>query len=155
MLEHGPLFAHPLAMNVIPHCGSFREAGYTSEELKLCHETRKILSLPEFPVTATCVRVPVVVGHGVAVHAQFSRPITAARARELLAKAPGIEVKDDPDAAEYPTPLDAAGKDPCYVGRIRQDLFDDAALELFCVADNLRKGAALNTVQIAELLATG
>ncbi len=154
VLEPGSVFAHPIAMNVIPQCGSFREAGYTSEELKLCHETRKILSLPELPVTATCVRVPVVTGHGVAVHAQFSNPITAQRARELLAKAPGIEVRDNPHASEYPTPLEAAGTDACYVGRIRQDLFDQGALEFFCAADNLRKGAALNTVQIAELLVT-
>ncbi len=152
VLEPGSIFAHPIAMNVIPQCGSAKEAGYTSEELKLCYETRKILSLPELPVTATCVRVPVVTGHGVAVHAQFSEPITAEQARDLLSGAEGIEIRDDLGAADFPTPLQAAGRDPCYVGRIRQDLFDDAALELFCVADNLRKGAALNTVQIAELL---
>jgi aspartate-semialdehyde dehydrogenase len=152
VLEPGETFAHPIAMNVIPQCGSVREEGYTSEELKLCHETRKIMALPDLPVSATCVRVPVVVGHGVAVHAEFDRPITPDEARGVLAEAPGVELVDDPDAGVYPTPLAAAGRDPCYVGRIRQDLFDPAALELFCVADNLRKGAALNTVQIAELL---
>ncbi len=152
VLERGETFAHPIAMNVIPQCGSVKHDGYTSEELKLCHETRKIMSLPELPVTATCVRVPVVVGHGVAVHAEFEREITPARARELLEAAPGVEVRDDPAAGVYPTPLEGAGQDPCYVGRIRQDLFDPRALEMFCVADNLRKGAALNTVQVAELL---
>ncbi|MDQ3951361.1 MAG: aspartate-semialdehyde dehydrogenase [Actinomycetota bacterium] len=153
VLERGETFTHPIAMNVIPQCGSLKTDGYTSEELKLCHETRKIMGLPELPVTATCVRVPVVVGHGVAVHAEFEGPITPERARALLEAAPGVEVRDDPANAVYPTPLEAAGNDPCYVGRIRQDLFDPRALELFCVADNLRKGAALNTVQVAELLA--
>lgn len=127
--------------------------GYTSEELKLCNETRKIMNLPDLRVTATCVRVPVMVGHGVAVHAEFSEPITPDRARSLLNKADGVEVQDDIDAGVYPTPLEAAGRNPCFVGRIRQDRFDDCALEMFCVADNLRKGAALNTVQIAELIA--
>lgn len=152
VLEGGTTFNHPLAMNVIPQCGSVRDAGYTSEELKLCHETRKILGLPELRVTATCVRVPVMVGHGVAAHIEFSRPITPERARDLLAAAEGVQLCDDASAGGYPTPLEAAGRDSCYVGRIRQDLFDDNALELFSVADNLRKGAALNTVQIAELL---
>jgi aspartate-semialdehyde dehydrogenase len=152
ILEAGEAFPHPLAMNVVPQCGSVKSDGYTSEELKLCHETRKILAIPDLPVTATCVRVPVVIGHSVAVHAEFARQITPEEARKLLERSPGVEVRDDPDRAVYPTPLDAAGRDPCYVGRIRQDLFDDHALELFCVADNLRKGAALNTVQIAELL---
>ncbi len=152
VLERGETFAHPIAMNVIPQCGSLKGGGYTSEELKLCHETRKIMGLPDLPVTATCVRVPVVVGHGVAVHAEFEDDITPERARALLEAAPGVELRDDPANAVYPTPLEAAGNDPCYVGRIRQDLFDSRALEMFCVADNLRKGAALNTVQVAELL---
>lgn len=152
VLERGETFAHPIALNVIPQCGSVKAGGYTSEELKLCHETRKIMGLPHLPVTATCVRVPVVVGHGVAVHAEFEREITPDRARALLEGAAGVEVLDEPSDGVYPTPLEAAGKDPCYVGRIRQDLFDPRALELFCVADNLRKGAALNTVQVAELL---
>lgn len=152
VLEAGETFAHPIAMNVIPQCGSVREHGYTSEELKLCHETRKIMGLPDLRVSATCVRVPVMVGHGVAVHAEFEREIDPATAREILAAAPGVQLVDDVSSGSYPTPLEAAGKDPCFVGRIRQDLFDPRALELFCVADNLRKGAALNTVQIAELL---
>ncbi len=152
VLERGPHFAEPIALNVVPLCGSVREEGYTSEELKLCHETRKIMGLPDLPVTATCVRVPVMRGHGVAVHAEFARPLTPAEAREILEGAPGVELRDDGAAGVAPTPLHAAGRDPCYVGRIRQDLFDPTALEMFCVADNLRKGAALNTVQIAELL---
>jgi aspartate-semialdehyde dehydrogenase len=152
VLEPGTTFGHPIAFNVVPQCGSIREAGYTSEELKLCNETRKILGHDRLPVTATCVRVPVVVGHAVAVHAEFEHPISPEQARALLLGAPGVEVRDDLEAGVYPTPLEAAGRDPCYVGRIRQDPFDDRALELFCVADNLRKGAALNTVQIAELL---
>jgi aspartate-semialdehyde dehydrogenase len=152
VLEPGAAFAHPIALNVIPQCGSVKDGGYTSEELKLCHETRKIMGLPDLRATATCVRVPVMVGHGVAVHAEFARPITPEEARGILTAAPGVEVLDEPGEGVYPTPLHAAGRDPCYVGRIRQDPFDPRALELFCVADNLRKGAALNTVQIAELL---
>jgi aspartate-semialdehyde dehydrogenase len=152
VLEAGEMFPHPLAMNVVPQAGSVKEHGYTSEELKLCHETRKIMGIPDLPVTATCVRVPVMIGHSVAVHAEFSRPISPDEARAILEAADGVEVRDDPAHSVYPTPLEAAGRDPCYVGRIRQDLFDDKALALFCVADNLRKGAALNTVQIAELL---
>ena len=93
------------------------------------------------------------VGHGVAVHAEFESPITPGEARGILEEADGVEVQDDPDSGVYPTPLDAAGKNPCFVGRIRRDRFDECALEMFCVADNLRKGAALNTVQVAELIA--
>ncbi|MFN2594636.1 MAG: aspartate-semialdehyde dehydrogenase [Actinomycetota bacterium] len=152
VLQGGDVFGHPLALNVIPRCGSVKEDGYTSEELKLRNETRKIMGLPDLKVTATCVRVPVVVGHGVAVHAEFSEPVTPGEARTLLRNADGVEVVDDLASGAYPTPLEAAGRDACYVGRIRQDPFDDRALELFCVADNLRKGAALNTVQVAELL---
>jgi aspartate-semialdehyde dehydrogenase len=152
VLLGGDTFGHPLALNVIPQCGSVTEDGYTSEELKLCNETRKIMGLPDLRVTATCVRVPVVVGHGVSVHAEFARPVTPDQARAVLEDAPGVEVVDDLAAGIYPTPLEAAGRDACYVGRIRQDRFDERALELFCVADNLRKGAALNTVQVAELL---
>ena len=152
VLQAGEQFAQPIALNVIPACGSVREDGYTSEELKLCYETRKIMGLPDLPVTATCVRVPVMVGHGVAVHAEFSDAITPERVRSLLDSADGVEVQDDVTSGVYPTPLEAAGRNPCYVGRIRQDRFDDKAIEMFCVADNLRKGAALNTVQVAELV---
>jgi aspartate-semialdehyde dehydrogenase len=154
VLEAGDMYSHPIAMNVIPQAGSVKSEGYTSEELKLCDETRKIMDLPNLRVTATCVRVPVMVGHGVAVHAEFAADITPERAREVLAAAPGVEVADDPSEGVFPTPLESAGRDPCYVGRIRQDRFDPRSLEMFCVADNLRKGAALNTVQVAELLVT-
>lgn len=151
-LEAGDTFPHPLAMNFIPRCGSVKDGGYTSEELKLGDETRKIMGLPDLKVAATCVRVPVMVGHGVAVHAEFSAPIDPERARSILAEADGIELVDDPEREIYPTALTSAGRDGCFVGRVRQDRSDDRALEMFCVADNLRKGAALNTVQIAELL---
>ncbi|MGH2788536.1 MAG: aspartate-semialdehyde dehydrogenase [Actinomycetota bacterium] len=152
VLDAGTTFSHPLAMNVIPRVGSARDDGYTGEEAKVAEETRKVLGLPGLAFTATCVRVPTMVGHGVAVHAEFEEPIAADEARSLLKAAPGIEVVDDPGKGVYPTPLEAAGRDPCYVGRIRRDPTDARALEWFCVADNLRKGAALNTVQIAELV---
>ena len=152
VLEAGSAFSHPIAMNFIPQCGSMKEDGYTSEELKLCYETRKIMSLPNLKVTATCVRVPVAVSHGVAVHAEFAAPVDPDDARKWLSEADGVEVRDDPTRGIYPTALEATGRDACFVGRIRKDPFDERALEMFCVADNLRKGAALNTVQIAELL---
>ena len=152
VLSRGEVFAHPLALNVIPQIGSVRANGYTSEELKVGDETRKVLGLPDLPVSATCVRVPTMVGHGVSVHAEFEDPISADEARSILSSADGVELLDDPSTGVYPTPLEAAGRDPCYVGRIRGDLHDPRALQMFCVADNLRKGAALNTVQIAELL---
>lgn len=152
VLELGTTFPHPLALNVIPQVGSVRDNGYTGEESKVAAETRKVLGMNDLRVTMTCVRVPTVVGHGVSVHAEFEEPIDVAEARALLEAAPGIEVLDDPADAVYPTPLEAAGRDPCFVGRIRRDPHDTHSLEWFCVADNLRKGAALNTVQIAELL---
>lgn len=152
VLEAGETFAHPLAMNVIPQIGSVRDNGYTSEELKVGEETRKVLGATGLPVTATCVRVPTMVGHGVSIHAEFHQPVSADEARAVLSESPGVEVVDDPANHVYPTPQIAAGRDPCFVGRIRQNLDDPNALELFAVADNLRKGAALNTVQIAELL---
>jgi aspartate-semialdehyde dehydrogenase len=150
-ISRGRVFAHPLAMNVIPQIGSVGAGGYTGEEVKVGEETRKVLGLPDLRVTATCVRVPTVVGHAVSVHAEFDRPISADEARAILRGAPGVEVLDDTEAGIYPTPLEAAGRDPCFVGRIRQDPDDDHALEWFSVTDNLRKGAALNAIQIAEL----
>jgi aspartate-semialdehyde dehydrogenase len=152
VLESGSVFPHPLALNVIPQIGSVRDNGYTGEELKVGDETRKVLGLPDLPVTTTCVRVPTVVGHGVSVHAEFGREIPADEARSVLSGAPGVEVMDDTAEGIYPTPLHAAGRDPSYVGRIRGNLTDPKAIEFFCVADNLRKGAALNTVQIAQLI---
>ncbi len=147
----GEAFAHPLAMNLIPAVGAVRGEHY-SEEVKVAAELRKLLDLPELAVGVTCVRVPTLVAHGVAVHAEFERPLTAARARQLLEHAPGVTVVDAPREARYPTPVAAMGRDPCYVGRIRSD--GAGGLAFFAVADNLRKGAALNAVQIAEHLVT-
>jgi aspartate-semialdehyde dehydrogenase len=148
----GP-FPAPVALNVVPWAGSLREAGWSSEELKIRNETRKILGLPDLKVSATCVRVPVVTGHSVAVHAVFGTEVDAAAARDVLRHAHGVIVVDDPAAGEFPMPIDAVGTDPSWVGRVRRSLDDPRALDLFVTGDNLRKGAALNTAQIAELLA--
>lgn len=139
-------FPAPLAYNVVPRAGSLRDNGYTSEEMKLVAETRKILGLPGLEVTATCVRVPTLIGHGAAVWARFAGVVDVAAALECLATAPGVEL------ADLPTPQLSAGRDPSYVGRVRRDLSDDRALCFFCACDNLRKGAALNAIQIAESL---
>jgi aspartate-semialdehyde dehydrogenase len=142
-------FAKPIAFNVLPYAGNYVKDGSleTDEEQKLRNETRKILGIPDLRVSGTCVRVPVFTGHSLSINAEFARPISVARATELLAAAPGVELLD------VPTPLEAAGKDPSYVGRIRQDNSVDGGrgLVLFLSNDNLRKGAALNAVQIAEL----
>src|SRR6266852_3910845 len=148
----GP-FPAPLAMNVVPWVGSLKADGWSSEELKIRNESRKILGLPALKVSATCVRVPVVTTHSVAVHATFSRPVSREQAWEVLRMAPGVIVADDPEAGEFPTPVDVVGTDPSWVGRVRQSLDDPRTIELFICGDNLRKGAALNTAQIAELVA--
>ena len=148
----GP-FPAPLALNVVPWAGSLKAAGYSSEELKVRNESRKILGLPDLPVFATCVRVPVITTHSLAVHARFRSEVDADRARTILTVAPGVVVVDDPTVGEFPTPADAVGTDPTHVGRIRKSLDDPFALDMFMCGDNLRKGAALNTAQIAELLA--
>ena len=148
----GP-FPAPLALNVVPWAGSLREAGWSSEELKIRNESRKILGLPDLKVSATCVRVPVVTGHSVAIHAVFGSEVDAEGAREALRNAPGVIVVDDPAAGEFPMPIDAVGTDPSWVGRLRRSMDDPRALDFFVTGDNLRKGAALNTAQIAELLA--
>ncbi|QCX78128.1 Aspartate-semialdehyde dehydrogenase [Streptomyces sp. YIM 121038] len=150
--DTGP-FPEPVALNVVPWVGSVREDGWSSEEMKVRDESRKILGLPDLKVAVTCVRVPVVTTHSLTVHARFEREVTVARAREILATAPGVVLFDDPAAGEFPTPADAVGTDPTWVGRLRRALDDPAALELFVCGDNLRKGAALNTAQIAELVA--
>ncbi|GAA3235758.1 aspartate-semialdehyde dehydrogenase [Dactylosporangium siamense] len=147
----GP-FPAPLALNVVPWAGSLRDGGWSSEELKMRNESRKILGLPDLKVSATCVRVPVVTGHSVAVHAVFGVEVDAEGAREVLRHAPGVILVDDPAAGEFPMPIDAVGTDPAWVGRIRRSIDDPRALDLFVTGDNLRKGAALNTAQIAELL---
>jgi aspartate-semialdehyde dehydrogenase len=148
----GP-FPAPLALNVVPWAGSLADAGWSSEELKLRNESRKILGLPDLKVSATCVRVPVVTGHSVAVHAVFGSEVDADDAKEILRHAPGVILVDDPAAGEFPMPIDAVGTDPSWVGRIRRSMDDPRALDLFVTGDNLRKGAALNTAQVAELLA--
>lgn len=144
-------YAHRIDRNVIPHCDVFLENGYTKEEMKLVHETRKILD-PAIRVTATAVRVPVTGGHSEAINVQFSRDFDLDKVRELLRGAKGIEVVDDTANAGYPMPLKAEGKDAVLVGRLRRDESQDRTLNLWIVADNLRKGAATNAVQIAELL---
>ena len=145
-------YPHRIAFNLLPHIGSPSSEfpGYYSEEVKMIRETRKILGEPDMAITATCVRVPVFNGHAEAINVQFERPISPEEAREILREAPGVEVVDDPEKALYPMPMDASGKDPVYVGRIRKDPSTENALDLFVVADNIRKGAALNAVQIAE-----
>ena len=143
------VYKRPIAFNVLPFAGNLVDDGLneTDEEQKLRHESRKILEIPDLKVSGTCVRVPVFSGHSVQLNARFARPISVERATELLAEAPGVVLSD------IPTPLQAAGQDPCYVGRIRRDETVDNGLALFVSADNLRKGAALNAVQLAELVA--
>lgn len=145
------VFKKPIAYNVIPQIDSFCENGYTKEEMKVTNETKKILHLPEnTPISCTAVRVPVFNGHSEAVSIEFEKSITAQKARELLENAWGVEVVDDVENYEYPTPHFASGKDPVYVGRIRKEIAFENGIALFCVADNIRIGAALNTVRIAE-----
>jgi len=146
-------YAHQIAFNALPHAGSFAAGeDHTDEERKLINETRKILGDQAIRVSATCVRVPVLTGHSEAVNVQTTRELSPERARELLAAAPGVKVLDDPAGAVYPLAIDAAGKDEVFVGRIRRDPGHERALDLWIVADNLRKGAATNAVQVAELL---
>lgn len=150
--DTGP-FPEPVALNVVPWAGSLRDGGWSSEEMKVRDETRKILGLPKLPVAVTCVRVPVITTHSLTVHARFQDEVTVAGAREILATAPGVVLFDNPEAGEFPTPADVVGTDPTWVGRVRRALDDPTALELFVCGDNLRKGAALNTAQVAELVA--
>ena len=146
-------YAHQIAFNALPHAGSFAAGDdHTDEERKLMDETRKILGDTSIRVSATCVRVPVLNGHSEAVNVQTHEELTPERARELLEAAPGVRVLDDPAAALYPLAIDASGQDEVFVGRIRRDPGNERALDMWIVADNLRKGAALNAVQIAELL---
>ena len=148
----GP-FPAPLAMNVIPWAGSLKEDGYSSEELKVRNESRKILGMPKLKVAVTCVRVPVITTHSLTVHAVFSKTITRKAAQSALKKAEGVLLYDNPEKKEFPTPADVVGTDPTWVGRVRQSLDNPKAIDLFVCGDNLRKGAALNTAQIAELVA--
>jgi len=152
-IEPPDAYAHQIAFNALPHAGSFAPGeDHTDEERKLIDETRKILGDESIRISATCVRVPVVNGHSEAVNVQTERELSPERARELLAAAPGVTVLDDPAAALYPLAIDASGKDEVFVGRIRRDPGHDRALDMWIVADNLRKGAATNAVQLAELL---
>lgn len=150
--DFGP-FPAPLALNVIPWAGSLKQDGYSSEELKVRNESRKILALPNLKVSVTCVRVPVITTHSLAVHAVFAKEPSRKGAQEILQNSAGVELVDDPENHIFPTPADVVGTDPTWVGRVRKSLDDPMALELFVCGDNLRKGAALNTAQIAELLA--
>lgn len=146
------VYPHPIAFNLLPHIGSFSSSGYTGEEEKLQSEGRKIMHLPAFKASVTCVRVPVYRAHSVAVTAEFERPVSVEQAHEVLAKAPGVELVDEPQKNRYPMPLNAAGKDNCEVGRVRLDCACDNGLSFWVSGDQLLKGAALNAVQIAELL---
>jgi aspartate-semialdehyde dehydrogenase len=150
--DHGP-FPAPLALNVIPWAGSLKEDGYSSEELKVRNESRKILGIANLKVSATCVRVPVLTTHSLAVHAIFDKEVSRQVAQDVLKNAAGVELVDDPENHKFPTPADVVGTDPTWVGRVRKSLDDPNALALFVCGDNLRKGAALNTAQIAELVA--
>lgn len=147
-----PEGADPIGFNVIPRIDSFQSDGYTFEERKMIQETRKIMHLPEMALSATCVRVPVYVAHSASLHIEFERPMAVEEARELLRGMPGVKVWDDPAGSRYPMPVDAAGTDEVWVGRIRQDASHPNGLVMWVVSDNLRKGAALNSIQIAEEL---
>jgi aspartate-semialdehyde dehydrogenase len=151
--DNGP-FPAPLALNVVPWAGSLRNDGYSSEELKVRNESRKILGLSDLKVSATCVRVPVLTTHSLAVHAVFDKEVSREEAQSVLANAAGVKLVDDPENFKFPTPVDVVGTDPTWVGRVRKSLDNPKALELFVCGDNLRKGAALNTAQIAELVAS-
>jgi aspartate-semialdehyde dehydrogenase len=146
-------FKHQIAFNVIPHIDAFLDNGYTKEEMKMTNEGRKIMGIPDLRVTCTTVRVPVLTAHSISINAQFEKKITREKARELISGFPGCQVMDDPANNVYPMPLFAAGKDDCYVGRIREDDSAENCLNLWVCGDQLRKGAALNAVQIAEVLA--
>ena len=146
------VYPHQIAFNLLPHIGAFDDDGISEEEWKMVNESRKIMHLPELRVSGITVRVPIFRCHGESVTAQFEKELTAGKAREILCNAPGVVVIDDPKNAVYPMPITGAGKDAVYVGRIRKDTGLDNAVSMWVVSDNLRKGAALNAVQIAELL---
>ena len=144
------VYPHQIAFNALPQVEHFLENGYTSEEMKMLNETRKILHAPELMVSATCVRVPVAVCHSEAIHIEFDRPISPGEVRETLSDFPGVAVLDDPESSVYPMPVQAEGKDDVFVGRIRRDISHPNGIAMWVVSDNLRKGAALNALQIAE-----
>jgi len=146
------VYPHQIAFNLLPEIDSFRDDGYTKEEWKIAVETRKIMHDESIAISATCVRVPVFVSHSEAVHVEFSRSMSPDEVRDILGQAPGVVVQDDPAVSLYPHPWEAAGQDPVYVGRIRKDTSHPRGIVLWLVGDNLRKGAALNAIQIAEEL---
>jgi aspartate-semialdehyde dehydrogenase len=146
------IYPHPIAFNLLPHVDSFLPSGYTREEMKMQNEGRRIMHLPDFRASVTCVRVPVYRAHSVAVSAEFERNVSVEQAHEVLAKAPGLELVDEPRNNRYPMPLFTAGKDNCEVGRVRLDCAFENGLSFWVSGDQLLKGAALNAVQIAELL---
>ena len=146
-------FPHRIAFNAIPQIDVFEEDDYTKEEIKMVRETQKIMHAPEIAVSATCVRIPAAFAHSEAVHVEFMNPISPSDARDILSAAPGVIVTDDPASSAYPMAIDAQGRDEVFVGRIRRDTALDNGLSMWVVSDNIRKGAATNTIQIAELLA--
>ncbi len=146
------VYPHPIDLNVLPHIDKFEENGYTKEEMKMINETRKILGISDLKITSTCVRVPAVGGHSESVNVTFKNDFDLARVRELLAETPGVIVQDDPASNSYPMPINAHGKDEVFVGRLRRDESLPNTLNMWIVADNLRKGAATNAVQIAEFM---
>ena len=153
LVKKNNTFPAPLALNVIPWAGSLKEDGHSSEELKVRNESRKILGLSSLRVSATCVRVPVLTTHSLAVHAVFANEVYRKEAQDLLENTAGVKLVDDPETHQFPTPADVVGTDPTWVGRIRRSIDNPKALDLFVCGDNLRKGAALNAAQIAELVA--
>lgn len=146
------VYPRQIAFNVIPQVDAFTESGYTKEELKMLNEGRKIMNLPDLRVSCTCVRVPVMRSHSVSITAQFDQPVDVEVARQAYAGKPGVQLVDDPAKMQFPVPLDTTGKDDCLVGRIRKNTVFNNALDLWVVGDQVRKGAALNAVQIAEIL---
>ncbi|WP_100447729.1 aspartate-semialdehyde dehydrogenase [Glycomyces xiaoerkulensis] len=150
--EYDAPFGAPLALNVVPKVGGWRDGGWTSEELKVRNESRKILGLPDLKVASTCVRVPVAVGHSQAVHATFEREVSVAEAHRALRDAPGVDLVDDPENMEFPMPIDGVGKPGTQAGRVRRSIDFPNSLEFFVVGDNLMKGAALNSMQVADLV---
>ena len=147
-------FPHRIAFNAIPQIDVFDDEDYTKEEIKMVRETQKIMHAPDIAISATCVRIPAAFAHSEAIHVEFTEPISPADARDILAQAPGIVVNDEPANRDYPMAIDAQGRDEVFVGRIRRDTALDNGLSMWIVADNIRKGAATNTIQIAELIAT-
>lgn len=146
-------FPYPLAFNLFPHNSRLNEQGYCEEEMKMVNETRKIFGVPDLRVTATCVRVPVLRAHSEALNLEFSQPFSVEQARQILSQAPGVKLVEDWEANYFPMPIDASGQDEVLVGRIRQDISHPCGLDLWLCGDQIRKGAALNAIQIAELLA--